>query len=313
MSNLPVSFGKTDIVKNSSLHLSYSFEKILSVEALNSQLPYVQDYKIKALKLNLEGKTSNPSISISIDANTVLFTLNNCYITDLYPHEKDVVTAKAFVIEGYSVEHVNKERLMIYLPMKETADTNNLFINLETAIMSTVPNTRIENGLDLNAYIPSASLEKDLYTYFKHSDNNGTVYHNVYFNETSLGYTSALKVPANTDEYSSLAQIMNYKSSTVAKEHSSMTNDFEDNIYIDCVPVDLLEQNKKKYLKVDPKYTSKFKQFIFYIAYFVILTLIVYGIYYIYIFATGLKMPALPFPIPIPTSLNGSVPVKARP
>lgn len=296
MSNFPVSFGKTDITTNTTLHLTYSFDNIVSVEVSNDSLPYVQDEKIKALKINLEGKTSNPSISFSIDSNTTLFTLNTCYITDLYPHEKDVTTYNAFVIEGYSIEHVNKERVLIYLPMSEITDVTNKFFPLETAILDSNVNKKIEGGLDLNEFIPSTSLDTDLFTYFKHSDNNGTIYHNLYFKTSSLGYTSALgtKLPKNTDKdkYESSAQIMNYKSSIVPTHHTNMTNSHEDNIYIDCVPVDLIEQNKnkKKYLQIDRKYTKKFNTFMIYIAYFIILTLIVYGIYYIYIYATGFKL-----------------------
>ena len=292
MSNLPVSFGKTDITTNTTLHLTYSFDTIVSVEVSNDSLPYVQDNKIKALKINLEGKTSNPSISFSIDSNTTLFTLNTCYITDLYPHENNVTTYNAFVIEGYSIEHVNKERVLIYLPMSEIAEVNNKFFPLEAAILDSTVNKKIEGGLDLNEFIPSTSLDTDLFTYFKHSDNNGTIYHNLYFKTSSLGYTAALgsKLPKNTDNYESSAQIMNYKSSIVPKHHTSMTTEHEDNIYIDCVPVDYIEQKKKKYLQIDRKYTKKFNKFMIYIAYFIILTLIVYGIYYIYIYATGFKL-----------------------
>jgi hypothetical protein len=297
MANLPISFGKTDIVNNTSLHMSYTFDKILSVETSISELPLVQDYKIKALKINLEGKTSNPSISVAIDSNTRLFTLNTCYVTDIYPHEKEVTTYKAFVIEGYSVENINKEKVMIFLPMTEISETNNLFFPLEKAILEKETNKKIENGLDLNDFIPSTSLDTDTFTYYKHSDNNGTFFHIIYFKTSNLSYTAALaaNVPVNTTPYSSPSQVMNYKSTIVAKQHSSMTNDYEDNIYIDCVPVDLLEQNKKKYLKVDNKYAKKFNHFLIYIAYFIILTLIVYGIYYIYIYATGFKLSDIKF------------------
>jgi hypothetical protein len=289
MSNLPVTFAKTDIIRNTSLHLSYSFDKILSIEPSIGEMPFEQNYKIKALNINLEGRTSNPNISVSIDSHTTLFTLNMCYVTNIYPHEIEDTIHSAFVIEGYSVEHVNKERVMIYLPMNELVDVNNKFYPLEQAIILNAPNTKIENGLDLNEFIPSTSVDTDCYTYYKHSDNNGTIFHIIYFKQSSLGYTNALNVPVNSD-YKSGAKVINSKSSTVAKQHSSMTNDFEDDIYIDCVPVDLLEQNKSKYLKIDKNHTKKFKSLLQYIAYFIILTLIVYGIYYLYIYASGIKL-----------------------
>jgi len=292
MSNLPISFGKTDIIRNPSLHLSYTFDKILSVESVVSQLPLNQNYIIKALQINLEGRTSNPNISISKDSNTTLFTLNTCYLTDIYPHSDEATTDKAFVIEGYSIEHVNKERILIFLPMTNRTNTENIFLPVERAIIN---KSRLEYGLDLNEFIPSKTIDTDYFTYYKHSDNDGIIYHIVYFDSSELGYTAALtSIPQNTEEYSSPAQALNHKSTTVPKQHSNMTNQFEDNIYIDCVPVDLLEQEAKKYLKVDKKYVNQFKDLMMYISYFILLTLIVYGIYYIYIYTTNLK--SSPFP-----------------
>ena len=306
MSNLAVTFAKTDFISNTSLHLSYSFDKILSIDSSVGEMPFEQNYKIKSLNINLEGKTSNPSISMSIDSNTTLFTLNMCYVTNIYPHEKEDTIRNAFVIEGYSVEHVNKERIMIYLPMNELVDVNNKFYPLEQAILLNAPNTKIENGLDLNEFIPSTSINTDTYAYYKHADNNGTIFHILYFKTSSLGHTAALKVPVNSD-YTSGGKVINSKSTTLAKQHSSMANDFEDDIYIDCVPVDLLEQNKSKYLKVDKKQTKKFKNILHYIAYFIILTLIVYGIYYLYIYASGIKLSDIKQSI---TEIKGSLSLK---
>lgn len=286
MSNLPISFSKTDIVTNPSLHLSYTFDTIISVEPVKSQLPISQDYLIQALKINLEGRTSNPNISLSIDSITTLFTLNTCYITNKYPRAKVTTTSNAFVIEGYSIEHVNKERLLIFLPMTQNnTNTTNIFHPLGKAIIS---KSKIEQALDLNEFIPSTS---DGFIYYKYNDNAGVIFHVIYFESSELEYISALtdSIPGNSTQYTSTEKIVNYKSTTSPKHHTNMTNQFEDNIYIDCVPVDMLEQQEKKYLHIDSKYATNFNDFLTYIAYFIILTLIVYGIYYIYIYATGVK------------------------
>jgi hypothetical protein len=290
MSNLPITFGKTDIIKNPTLHLSYNFDKILSVESSISQLPITQDYVISALKLDLEGKTSNPNISLSIDSITRLFTLNACYISDKYPHKKDANLYTSFIIEGYSTEHVNRERVMICLPMLKSTDTHNIFVSLERAI---VEKKNLEDGLDLNDYIPSISVDTDTFTYYKHSDNNGIVFHMIYFDTSRLACTAALKIPQNKDEYTSTSNAKNQQSIIIPKRHTNMTNQFEDNIYIDCVPVDFIEQNAKSYLRIDEKYADKFKDYLVYLVYFIIITLVVYGIYYIYIYSTK---PTLPSP-----------------
>jgi hypothetical protein len=289
MSNLPITFGKTSITKNPTLHLSYNFDKILSVESSISQLPITQTYVISALKLDLEGKTSNPNISVSIDSITRLFTLNTCYVTNKYPHKKDANLYKCFIIEGYSIEHVNKERVMICLPLAKGTDTKNLFVPLERSILE---KSKIENGLDLNDYIPSTTVDTDTFVYYKHSDNNGIVFHMIYFDTSRLSCTDALILPENKDEYTSTANTKNQQSIIIPKRHTNMTNQFEDNIYIDCVPVDFIEQNAKSYLRIDDKYADKFKDYMVYFVYFIILTLVVYGIYYIYIYSTKPPLPS---------------------
>ena len=141
----------------------------------------------------------------------------------------------------------------------------------------------------MNEFIPATTTDTDLYTYYKFTDNNGIIFHVVYFNNSSLGHTPALAVPKNKAQYLATEQILNYKSTTVAKKHTNMTNQFEDNIYIDCVPIDLINQKEKKYLKIDENYAKKFRDYLTYFAYILVLTLIVYGIYYIYIYISGSK------------------------
>jgi hypothetical protein len=289
MSNLPVEFRTTDIVQNASLHFSYTFDNITSVEASNGTMPFHQDYLIDALKINLAGRTSNPNMSVSIDSNTRLFTLNTCYITDIYPHMKDELTKLSFVIEGFSNENVDRERVLIYLPMTQATDTANLFYPLEKAILE---NKKIEKGLDLNTFIPSTSLDTDSFTYFKYTDYDEYIYHVIYYKQSALKHTAALVVPKNTAPYTSTDQLLNYKTTTLAKHHDSMTNHFEDNIYIDCVPVDYANRKQEKYLKIDKKYAKNFKNFMVYLSYIIILTLVVYGIYYFYIYMTATKPPS---------------------
>jgi hypothetical protein len=294
MSNIPVKFNTTDVVSNPTLHLSYTFDKLTSLEAEVSAMPFHQEYLISCLKLNLGGRTSNPNISVSLDAVTHLFSLNCCYITDIYPHMEDQETDKSFVIEGYSTENIDKERLLIYLPMTQIADTTNTFYGLETSIIESRTNNSIVSlpaFLDLNEFIPYANSENDGYTYFKFIDNDAYIYHVIYFKNSYLQYTSALTIPANTAEYKSINKILNYIAIDPPKRHDNMTNQFEDNIYIDCVPVDLQDREEAKYLKIDDKYQNFFNEILVYITYIIIITLIVYSIYSIYIYASSKPKP----------------------
>jgi len=275
MTNVPVEFRTFDIVNNDTLHLSYAFDVVNRIEVTTSSLPIKQDVPLTALQLNLSGKTANPNISVAIDGKTHLFTLNTAYITDIYPHLKDTVTDAAFVIEGYSIENVTKERVLLFLPMTKTADTTNVFYPLEQAILNKNP----LKGVTFNDYIPNTKLERDYYTYYHHTDNDGTLYHILYFQKSPLQYTVALKIPENKKGYTSTYKATNYKTTTLAKLHDNMTTQFEDNIYIDCVPIELENQKVEKYMKTNQDLGKYLNEIIMYVVYIVILTLVVYGIY----------------------------------
>lgn len=283
MANLPIVFSTFDIVKNNTLHLAYGFDVIDKVEAVTDTLPLKQDMPIKALRLNLSGKTSNPNISVSIDGKTHLFTLETAYITDKYPHLKDTVTDKAFVIEGYSVENVKKERILIFLPMTTTTETTNLFYPLEQTIINKTP----LKGFTFNDYIPTSTLDTDAYTYYSHTDNEGCFYHVLYFQRSPLQYTVALNIPANEGEYKSDYKLTNYKTATLARQHDNMNTQFEDNIYIDCVPVELENQKVAKFLNFTRDAGSMYVEMLMYVVYVAIITIVVYGIYYIYIYSSS--------------------------
>jgi hypothetical protein len=282
MANLPIEFNTIDVVKNNTLHLSYVFDVIDNVEANEENLPIKQDFQIKGIHVNLSGKTSNPNISVSIDGTTHLFTLNNAYITDKYPHLKEDVLDCAFVIEGYSIVNIKKERVLIFLPMKKTTLTTNVFYPLEQAIVNKGP----IKGLTFNDYIPHSTLEKDSYTYYSHTDNDGFFYHVLYFKTSPLEYTLALTIPKNDEGYKSEYKIVQYKSASLAKQHDNISSQFEDNIYIDCVPVELENQKITKFMNFTKDAGSIYVDILLYIVYIVILTIIVYGIYYIYIYSS---------------------------
>lgn len=310
MSNLPVEFNTTDIVTNTTLHLSFSFDTISAIQSQGVNMPFNQDYFIPCHQLNLEGKTANPNMSLSIDSVTKLFTLQSCYLTKIYPHIVNQEITRCFVIEGYSNDNIDKERLLIYLPMTHTTDTDNKFFTLEKAIISSIINQtieKVEKGLDLNSFVPSSNPDTDLYTYYKHTDRDDYMFHVIYFKETGLRYTSAITatgydVPERTTPYTSTLKILNYKATNLPKRNNNMSNSFEDNIYIDCVPVDLETSNQEKYLKFDKKYANYFNDILVYLAYIILLTLVVYGIYYIYIYSSSSAKP--------PKSLSSPVPAK---
>jgi hypothetical protein len=285
MANIPLEFTTMDIVKNDTLHLAYRFDILDKVERVDSKIDIDQDIPIKAIQLNLSGKTSNPSISVSIDGKTHLFTLQCAYITDNYPHLKDAVTDCAFVIEGYSIQNVKKERVLLFLPMTKTVETNNIFYPLEQTLVNKTP----LNGLTFDDYIPNKQLETDAYTYYSHTDNNGVFFHVLFFQSSPLQYTTALLIPRNDKGYVSDYKVTTYQTATLAKMPESMNVPFEDNIYIDCVPVNYEKKKVKRYMDFAKNAGNMYVKMLTYLVYVIILTLVVYGIYYIYIYSSSSK------------------------
>lgn len=283
MQNLPIEFSVTDVVVNPTFHLSYNFDMISSFDIVNtSYIDIEQSFPIQALQLNLAGRTSNPNISVSMDAVTRLFTLNTVYITDVYPHMKEDNPSKCFVIEGFSIENVNKEKVLIFLPMNSSTTTNNLFYPIETAIVN-----NSVHELNLNNFIPSLDISTDYYSYYKHTDDSGCLFHVVFFSKSSLGYSDALTIPTNSTGYSSEEVVVVNKANILALHHTNMNNQYEDNIYIDCVPVDILNKPEETYMQVNESHATYYMDMLIILAYMIALTFVVYGIYYFYIYITA--------------------------
>ncbi len=292
MQNLPIAFDVTDVVVNPTLHLSYNFDIISSIQVnTNSALDIDQTTPIQAVQIELAGKTSNPNISVSMDATTRLFTLNTIYLTDTYPYMKGDNPGKCLVIEGFSLENVNREKVLLFLPMQPTSTTKNKFNPLEMAIV----NLSNVLELDLNSFIPSIDITKDYYSYYKHTDNAGCLFHIVFFHSSSLGYTNALQIPTNPPGYESEEVRTVNQCKTLAVHHTNMDNQYEDNIYIDCVPVDLVNQTDKKYMQIGEGQSTYLLDMLITLVYMIVLSLIVYGIYSFYIYNT--KPPAIVKPV----------------
>lgn len=288
MSNLPIlpiAFIDTDVVKNPTLHLTFDFDLITSIvlnegTALNIQ----QSTPIQAMEISLAGRTSNPNISIAMDAVTRLFTLNSLYLTDTFPYIGPETNKKCFVIEGYSLQNNNNEKVLIFLPMNPTTNPKNVFYPLENAIANETNNIQV----NLNLFIPNVSIDTDYYSYYNYTDKTGCLFHIVFFNNSYLGYSGVLNIPVNPD-YTSPQGATASQSTLLALHHPKMTDQFQDNIYIDCVPVDLLNQQEDTYMQSNTDRSGYFKHMIVLFTYMIALALIVYSIYYFYIYMSKPK------------------------
>jgi hypothetical protein len=299
MSSLvPISFLDTDMIKNQTLHLSYHFEKVsLEKSPPDSGLNGSVISGIKTLKFKLNEVVSNPSISISIDRETTLFIVDTLHITDTFPYKTTKPGTMALVLEGYNQKDVLGEKILVFIPLMSTiSEGNNPFIELESDIVS-----REGTKIDLNKFIP-----KENFSHYKYKDET-IVYHLVYFDKSILKPTivtttqtvdSKIKVPINTYTSTTAKPKVNTSASPPV-ERPGMNGTFEDNIYIDCVPVESKEK-PKSYLKIDPTYSGFNPNDIielckiFFII--IIIILIVYGIYSLYL-KYGIKDTTSPQPV----------------
>jgi len=281
--NIPIEIDSVRVITNSTLHLSYNFDMISSIEVnQEGTLDISQKTPIKAIEISLGGRTSNPNISISMDAVTRLFNLNSAYITDTYPHIKDEPITKCFIIEGYSIENVTKEKVLVCLPMSLVTNTTNVFHPLESAIINRENNIQ----LNLNKFIPKNDIKTDYYSYYKTTDDLGNLIHVVFFSQSELGYTSAFTTPVNLPGYTTNKSVVVNKTTTLAMQHNNMNTQFEDNIYIDCVPVDVVNQEEKNYMQIDKTNATYLTDFLTLLCSMFALAIVVYGIYYFYIYMT---------------------------
>lgn len=273
MPNLPILFSETDRVENPSLHFAYNFDIVNFYDIVSDTLPMNQMENIKSLRIDLTERTSNPNLSVSVDRVTSLFSLKNLHLTNTYPSlgTRD----KALVIEGFHIENVNTEKILLFLPLTKEVDSGNVFRPLEMAI----PEKKAV-AIDLNTYIP----KNENFSYYAYVDSDGTKFHVVYFEKTDLKYAALPELPANN--YTSKDKADVFISNTKAVRRKAVDSSFEDNIYIDCVPVEVSEKPKETYLSIAntnySSYANNFIDMLVVLSYAILLVLIVYGIYWLY-------------------------------
>ena len=252
ISYVPISFVESDMIENSSLHLSFHFEQVsLDRSTANSDLEGKIVSDIKTLQLKLNEVVSNPSISISIDRKTSLFIVDTLHITDTFPYKTTKAESMALVLQGYNQQDVSGRKLLVFIPLMSGVKKENPFTELESDIA-----TREGKKINLNKFIPKTN-----FSYYKHTDR-AVLYDIVYFDTSDLQYTIVntttddvkIKVPTNTYSSTTAKPKVNVSDSPPV-ERSVMNGSFEDNIYIDCVPVESHEK-PKNYLKIDPNYSG---------------------------------------------------------
>jgi hypothetical protein len=311
MSALPLRFGANSWSYLDRTSFSYSFDKISGMKFIeNSELPFQQTNKIPAIGIELEGRSANPNISLSLNGITNLYNIQQLYICSHIPIISDTATnsnAYSLVIEGYSQADVQNKKIIVFIPINTTntsGTTNNtfdsfniLFAYLKNSASNVSVNTSDNSksitslDFDINGMIP----KKPFYIYQK-IDNDSVNYTVVFFNNSELTMTSttndyfvnAFSNNSAQTTYNGLSStafeettntFQVYKSTVTPTKKASISNFAEDNIYIDCQPVDIPNEKKNYYFQKMDGYGEFLQVGFVYLFSIIFLSILVYGIY----------------------------------
>jgi hypothetical protein len=310
----PFKFSSGSDAPTDSFLFNYAFNEINGIiinEA--STLPINQNAKIPAFSIELDGKRAYPNVSIKLNGYTKLYTLYNLYITNKCPitTNNDSPNIYSLVIECFSIDDIQKNKLLIFIPIKLKSETtlytqnkfeifNSVFSELSsqnyTKITKNSDNTYTsEQKYAINDYIPSLERGSKMYYYeyidelnvqydvlfFNSTDSNLFFdqsimnYFNIKFNNNEENTKYRLENPNETAEssYTLLSTESNPLISTSIEITSS------NNIYIDCQPTDLPQENKSFYIKKFDEYSEVVQIGFTYIFLIIFLSVLIFFIY----------------------------------
>jgi hypothetical protein len=269
--SLPIQFDETSRLEDPSLHMAYRFEGAFLSSKENSMIG-----TIPSLQLSLDNRSALPALSISSKGVTHLFTLQSLHLSHWYPYKTRPSDQIALVIEGTHQKNPS-EKLLLYIPVSKSATTKVPFELIETTITAAPMSGTM---IDLNPFIPKKRFS--YYTY-----ENVTKYHVAFFEESDLKYSSLTIPDFNGGTMPATPKI---ETLTLSKDtpvyRKALSDTFQDNIYIDCVPVELLEK-PKNYNSLESSSVlgsagykgNKFLELLVVLAYTTILIVVVFGLY----------------------------------
>ena len=313
MSSLPLRFGENSFSFLDRTSFSYSFDKITAMTFNeNTELPFNQNKKIPAIGIELQGRSANPNMSISLNGVTTLYNIQQLFISSHHPIVRDnAQTSKYYslVIQGYSNQSVQTDKIFIFIPIDpygitETKpnllDTLNMYIlkldNDNNDIVTDNTDGTKQITMDTNEEVNINNLIPDerFYLYQK-IDNNSTKYTVLFFDTSKLFTTNITKAYLDRVFRTNSAEIIYdsestsfedadnnfllYKATVLPRKQASISTSFEDNIYIDCQPIDLKNEETQYYFQKIDGYGDYIQMGFVYLFTIVFISILVYFIY----------------------------------
>ena len=260
MSDFPVVFTPADttIVTEDTTNLSFFFEPINGFTFLQKEIPFLPD--VNGIQFFLQGKFNEHSFAFTRNRRTQTYTLETLYLCPFCPTFSitDLInpTRNSFIIKGSVTENNVKQTIFLYIPFEvQTMETcivqfnlfekmNKVMVNALNSDKTTITGTNI----DLNKMIP-----KTPYNYYELVDDKKNVI--IFFDSSSLILDSALVALISPKiEYNKKTTNKTFVlyGSVAPPDMKRITLGMEENIYIDCMPVELVNEDKKTFLKQMP-------------------------------------------------------------
>ena len=261
MSDFPVVFtpADTSIMTEDTTNLSYLFNTISGFKIENKEpLPFLPG--ILGVQLSIQGNFNEPSFAFTRNRRTQTYKLDSLYLAPFCPTfnivELPDPTRNSLVIKGSIAENGVQQTIFLYIPFEVQTVENcivqvNLFDKVNTLMVNAINNNLKEvkgTNIDLNKMIP-----KSPYQYYELVNDKKNVI--IFFDSSSLILSSTLvgmvprKMEYNTKTTNKTFTIYE---STNPPEMRRITLGMEDSIYIDCMPVELVNEDKKTFLKKMP-------------------------------------------------------------
>ena len=259
MSDFPVVFtpADTSTMREDTTNLSYLFPNLNGFVISTQPLPFLPE--VKGLQLSVKGNLNEQAFAFTRNRRTQTYLLDTLYLAPLCPTYSNgpltTPTRQSLVIKGSSAEDT-KQVIYLYIPFEtQTVEScivqvnkfdkmNRLLVNALNLKVSDINGTNI----DLNKMIPNTPFQY----YEIINDKKNTI---LFFDTSSLvlDSTVAIMIPTKMEyNQKTTNKTFTLYESVNGPENRRITQGMEDNIYIDCMPVELVNEDKKTYLKDIP-------------------------------------------------------------
>ena len=309
MSALPLRFGTNSWSYLDKTSFSYSFDKITGVTITEDfKLPFNQTNQIPSIGIELDGRSAKANISLSLNGITNLYNIQQLHICSHHQIIEDGALNSinySLVIEGYSTGDVQNKKILIFIPINSVSSSSsnvNQFDPFNVIFSYLKNNTNVTENydktktitdliIDLNTVIPN-----NKYYLYQKSDNNSVNYSVIFFDTSSLFLNTttsdyftktfavnkaeiAYNALTNTSFEDTTASFLLYKSTLKPSKRDMLESSFEDNIYIDCQPIDIVNEDKKFYFQKVAGYGEFIQVGFVYLFSIIFISILVYAIY----------------------------------